>query len=454
MTTQKNSVSISSDGSTVTVKSGVSGRTLLIILLVAAAARTSMAFVLEGQPTFPDGVRYQTIAEHVVTHKEYPTYGTYGGPLHPLVLASLYSVLGFSMTAARVLTAVLGTITCGAVYCIGAGLFSRRAGLVAAGLLAVYPLYIFLSALFEYPETLFTLLVALSLLLLIRSSRVSRAWVYWGISGIVLGLASLSIPTSITFVPVLLIWAAVDSSAKSLGRLSKMLAFGLGVSCVVLGWAVHWQSRTGWFMVGSGNGGEALFKGNCELTWLTGEPDIEDVYGTTPPPPEHRNAWAKYKKVMDASRVFPSGPERNRVFYKAVQDWYVTHPAQAFSLLGQKIALYWAPVAKLVCKHSADNTIMRVVQKATFVPILLLAIVGAVASRRHWRDLMPLYLFIGSQWATYSLFSVSVRYRSHIDPMLIVLAAYAVSRVIGRKAGRLMKRPGDELVGSPCTVSC
>ena len=119
----------------------------------------------------------------------------------------------------------------------------------------------------------------------------------------------------------------------------------------------------------------------------------------------------------------PAGSARDKVYYAAVKRFWVERPSEAIALLGRKALLYWLPYAKPVTKHSADRPLTRVIQLGTFVPILLFACIGVILSRTSWRSLMCLYLVIASQWLTYSMFLVCARYRSHVDALLIVLAA-------------------------------
>jgi hypothetical protein len=66
------------------------------------------------------------------------------------------------------------------------------------------------------------------------------------------------------------------------------------------------------------------------------------------------------------------------------------------------------------------------------VPILVLAIAGAIAARRRWRPLLLIYLLILYYTFLHMVFMAITRYRLPIEPYLIILAAVALARATRR----------------------
>lgn len=66
-------------------------------------------------------------------------------------------------------------------------------------LLAIYPYFIYLSALFEYPQTFFTFVMALFFLLFFRFMETNQKWALF-LSGLSLGVGVLSVPTVLLYV--------------------------------------------------------------------------------------------------------------------------------------------------------------------------------------------------------------------------------------------------------------
>jgi hypothetical protein len=116
-------------------------------------------------------------------------------------------------------------------------------------------------------------------------------------------------------------------------------------------------------------------------------------------------------------------------------------------LTARKALLYWLPYAEPVTPHQAQSEKARLAQTLTFLPVLLLAGYGAVIFRDRWRDLMIIYLIIGTQWMSYTITIVSARYRSQIDPLLMVMAA-AVLVVAAQSLAHSIRRVWESRLGN------
>lgn len=100
-------------------------------------------------------------------------------PGFPALLAISIAAFGKHAGPARLLLAVIGTLACGAVYWLGAQLFGRQVGLIAAALAAVSPTFIVTSVMI-LSETAFALGLLLSLITLgwLIKSRPNAQWQY------------------------------------------------------------------------------------------------------------------------------------------------------------------------------------------------------------------------------------------------------------------------------------
>ena len=68
-------------------------------------------------------------------------------PGYPLLLAGIYKAFGHGFLLPRLLNVFAGVATCLLVYLVGARVFDRRAGIVGAFLLAVFPSQIYRTTL-------------------------------------------------------------------------------------------------------------------------------------------------------------------------------------------------------------------------------------------------------------------------------------------------------------------
>ena len=73
----------------------------------------------------------------------------YQAPLYPYFLGLLYAVAGRDLLVVRICQAILGSIACVCLGLAGARFFSRRVGLIAGLLLALYAPAIFFDSLLQ-----------------------------------------------------------------------------------------------------------------------------------------------------------------------------------------------------------------------------------------------------------------------------------------------------------------
>ena len=121
-------------------------------------------------------------------------------PLFPLLLGCLYRVVGPSVLIARVVLAILATLSCLLVWWIGLRLFSRRSGVVAGLMAAAYGPFLFFSTEL-LPTDLAVFLDLLALALWLRCLEQSR-WHRWLAFGFVVGAATITVPNAAVLLAV------------------------------------------------------------------------------------------------------------------------------------------------------------------------------------------------------------------------------------------------------------
>lgn len=200
---------------------------ILVWAAAAVALRLSIAMATREAGIFADMEQYHDRAVHLLTTGTlFPD--ALRGPGYPLLLATMYSMIGESPWSARLANALLG----GALTLL-TGMLAQKAGAagrawLASAVVAVYPALV-LSSVYLMPEGFYTVLAALCLLLVgHRGAAFALA------AGVVAGVAILtrSVGTALFAAPVL-VW----SDAVRRGRAGWPLAtsrLGLFVAaCVV-----------------------------------------------------------------------------------------------------------------------------------------------------------------------------------------------------------------------------
>ena len=148
----------------------------------------------------------------------HPDTGMYRPPLYGLFLAGMYRTFGHNLLLVRIVQAIMGTITCYLIYVLGCKMGEVVVGLIAAGLFAIYPLFVFFSGVLM-AETLLILLTTISFVSCIQfwqKSTVTMAMVFGGI----VGLSALCKPVLLPWLPpVLFFWwrkFAPDTCTKNI----------------------------------------------------------------------------------------------------------------------------------------------------------------------------------------------------------------------------------------------
>ncbi len=105
------------------------------------------------------------------------------GPTYPTFLGLTYFLFGHSVTAVRVIQALLGAATVIVMFLIACAVFGEQVARISGFLTAIHPALISYSGML-LTETLFAFLIALSVwaMILAIESRTPKAWVFAGIS--------------------------------------------------------------------------------------------------------------------------------------------------------------------------------------------------------------------------------------------------------------------------------
>jgi 4-amino-4-deoxy-L-arabinose transferase-like glycosyltransferase len=174
--------------------------------------------------------------------------------------------------AARVLTAILGALTVLAIYTLGRRLAGARAGLFAAGLLAITPLHV-LYAHFAGPDVPMTFVLVLALLRILdvyeRGDWRDYIW-----AGLLVGLtASAKFPGGVVLAALLVAhllrargWAELANDRLAMGIAATIAGFLIGSPYALdLPYFLNWLAvNVRWYGAAGGDPGTAA----GDPTWL------------------------------------------------------------------------------------------------------------------------------------------------------------------------------------------
>jgi 4-amino-4-deoxy-L-arabinose transferase-like glycosyltransferase len=403
----------------VTKLRGFRGR-LAVIALLGLALRVAWILLGDWSPDrqigdagFFHAVANLVGAGHGFSVPGDPTYSPTAGhpPLHPLVL-SLTSALGLTgWTVHRLVGAVEGALTILLVGLLGRRVGGERAGLIAALLTAVYPVFIRIDG-SVLSEPLAGLLVAgclLAALVLIDrpAPRVALAL------GALVGLAALTRAELLLLLPLLALPAAVYAGGP---RARNAALATLACVVILVPWTVRNLSAFDSFVPLSTNSGSALAGANCDRTYS----GIDLGF------------W-RFDCARGPARGGNDAEQAARLRSQGI-DYARDHAARLPAVMSVRVLRTWDLYQPLRQARLSEGRHVKLAEAGvfSFYLLALLAIGGAVALRRRAELLVllaPVILVTVTAIAT--LGAPRLRFSAEIS--IVVLAAVALARLTGRR---------------------
>jgi 4-amino-4-deoxy-L-arabinose transferase-like glycosyltransferase len=407
-----------------------------LICVIALCLRGAVALHLPAQVLWSDGSRYMHVADNLLQHG---TFGSlednrYSVPVQPLLIAGVRLLFGTNFVALRMFFAVLGAATCVVGYALARRLFGPLTALLAGVGLAVYPQYVYLSALFEYPQTFFIFAMGLSFLALFEYLRTDRL-VALAACGLLLGLAMLAVPTVEVFVPLLLVSLVV--SRKRL-QLPALLVLSLAVALPVGSWALRNYTQYGDPILVNRAGGFSFWTANNQGYYEFGKQAVVPLCGSENENSSFCKEFRQMHRLLQSEDLTPTEKvtREDRMEWENGMRFLRASPGRTAILTARKFLQFWTPVPDAVTnRESSGSAAVRWISILSYVPVLLLGFAGVFLSRRRWRTLLPVYAYFAAFTAVYSVFLPTARYRLPLDFFLIVFSAYTLSRLGACRTG-------------------
>ena len=346
-------------------------------------------------------------------------------PLYPAFLAGLWSVTGVgALQAVRVVQIALALLTAVVAFEIGRRAFDRRAGLIAAAVVWLYPPLLYLNFTI-LTETLFTLLLTAFVLLAVVVVQERRPGAAIA-CGVALGLAALT--RSVLWpVPLLLCPLLVLLLQTSLARRVALSALVLAGYAVVVGpWAVRNTRLQGVVTIVDTMGGMNLRMGNYEHT------------------PEDR-MWDAVSMAGEKSWVFPltqqamtdklaapmSEGQKEKWAQRLAVEYIVAHPATTLRRAAIKFSDLWGLERSFLAAVQQDVYVLpgwlggtlALLMVLSSAALILSAAAGVWLARPDWRVHVVLLLPVVLVTAVHTIVFGHSRYHLPLVPVLAVFSA-------------------------------
>ena len=347
----------------------------------------------------------------------------YQAPLYPYLLGVIYAAAGRHLLLVRIVQALIGSASCALLALAAARLFSRRAGVVAGLMLALYAPAIFFDGLLQ-KSVLDVFFVCLALWLISGEENTAGFFLL----GLTMGGLALTRENALVFIVVILGWIVlnVEGRRSNVERLKRCAVFLAGIAIILVPVAARNSYVGGGFYVTTSQFGPNLYIGNNPVADGTYQ---SLRFGRGAPEYERQDATELAERAL-RKRLTPS--EVSGYWTGKALDFATSSPGAWLSLMARKVALLWN-ATEMVDTESQEA------YAEWSLPLRLGGLVG------HFGTLVPLALFgvfvtwpLRSRiWVLYAMtlayaasvvvFYVFARYRYPLVPLLTLFAAAGVA---------------------------
>jgi 4-amino-4-deoxy-L-arabinose transferase-like glycosyltransferase len=361
-----------------------------------------------------DAIEYHQLAQNILDGKGYSLEGrptSYRPPLYPAFLTGIYSLAGGTgFSAVKYTQAAFGALCVLFIFLITRLLFRRRSAEIIAGIIAAfYILHIYWTSEI-YTETLFMLLMATSLFLLLKFAQTEKNLFLLG-GGVALGLAALCRSTALIFAPFVILWLGIFFRKNLRALFGRVFMFLAVLILVIFPWALRNYRVHNAFVLISTNGGRTFSAG------------VANDY----------LASLGLKGLIPKTR-FHSGTEveRDKSYYGVAWRAIGENKLAFAGLTLRKFLHFWSPWV------TGQRRLFIILGAASYIPILVLGTLGIIFSLVKKEApakmvLLILFLFL-SLSLLHAIYIPNIRFRLPVvDPYLMVFTGYFFSYVLERR---------------------
>jgi 4-amino-4-deoxy-L-arabinose transferase-like glycosyltransferase len=339
-------------------------------------------------------------------------------PLYPFLIAAVFRLFGiYSHISALVLLAinsVFSALTCIPIFLIAKRCFSEKVAVWTSWTWALLPSVIYWCTRWVWETSLATLLLAVIFWLALAMEE-KDGWKPWFEFGFLWGVAALTNPALLSFLPVSGLWVwyrRAKLGKRSLGGVT--LAAVVFVLCVAP-WVVRNYRVFGRFIFIRSNFGAELRLGNgpgANGTWMDYLHPSKNVF-----------QMRLYRQMGETAYV----AERKREAIAYIRESY----ARFAGLSAKRFINYWSGLPS-----SSDAPAMGALKNALFLASSVLALWGLVRALRKHRPGAWLFFWLVLFYpAVYYVVFPHPRYRHPIEPELGILMVYVISEAEGKGRG-------------------
>ena len=336
-------------------------------------------------------------------------------PIYPYLLAGIFKLFGvYSYTSnlvIRFLDNIFSACTCWPIYAIGAKAFGKRVGAAAAWIWVLFPMSLFFSTVWVWDTALsalmLTLLVAATLEL--RGSERLSSWFGYGA---LWALGAMVNPGVVSALPPLALWALWPLRRRFAAAGRLVLASSLIFAAGIAPWTIRNYVVFHKFIP---------FRSNFALElWLGNNPAVPKSWSPWLHPDDDPSEAAKYARMTE----IPYMQEKQQEAVRFIR----THPLDTLNFTLYRFSNNWLGMDESpadVWNRVPVDVKLGILGNCVF-PVL--SLLGALFAYREQNETaLPLALVMIFFPLVFYITHASTRYRHPMDPVMLVLAVYALA---------------------------
>ncbi len=390
------------------------GRIVLVLFALALLLRVAVVLLV-----FDDTLNFSDERHYFADGMRMAAEGDWVGPrtteYPPAILYFIAAVgaLGGDLTAVRLTQAVLGALAVVLTFLLGRQVFGTAVGVLAASVAAVYPYLLYLTGVLYNQNHVLPLVLLLVLALYRRQAGGGFGWVV--VCGLCLGFGGSFVPPILVAAPPLGIWHAArrgwGPGSRDVGVMAAVAVLAL-TPVLVRGYVVEHR-----FVPVAGGGGPALYWSN--------NPNMD---------PEERDAerWVELNMRQVGAERDSMGwtqAQSDSALNARARDYIRANPGTFIVNCLRRTKMMWWIYPKPYTKDQINRK-KEILAAVTSAPVLLLGFFGALWCLPRWARFLPFYAVPICFTLVYTAIVGTVRYRFSFEPLLMILGAAFLLRLV------------------------
>lgn len=325
------------------------------------------------------------------------THQSYFSATMSMYLALIYWIFGYKPVVARVVTALLSTISVFLIYILAKRLFSQKVAILSAIIASLYAYLIFYGVTLV-TETPFILMILLSIYLAYEISD-SPSLLKWLLIGITLSITVLFRMAVVFYVPFLIGWVIWKQRDHWIYGLVPIVMIVLTVTPFTLRNYQIW----GRFLLLEAQFGHVFWNGN--------HPDSEGDFHP-------------YRVFTIPDEVLVSNNDAiitNQLLRMGLENIF-EDPGLFVSLTITRLREFFK-----FWPTSESDSLANIMRVLSFGLLLPLSLIGLWFAKKESEKLLPIWIFMVIHTAVYAVSWTMIRYRIPLDAFLAIFAGLAIA---------------------------